>query len=34
MNGVVFHTSASTMIARDGIWSVSGALPSGSRFAR
>ena len=34
MNGVVFHTSARMMMPSDGIWCVSGALPSGSRFAR
>ena len=34
MNGVVFQTSARMMIASDGICSVSGALPSGSRLAR
>ncbi|SKZ14656.1 Uncharacterised protein [Mycobacteroides abscessus subsp. abscessus] len=34
MNGVVFQTSASTMIASDGHCCVSGALPSGRRLAR
>jgi hypothetical protein len=34
MNGVVFQTSAMTMIASDGICWVSGALPCGSRLAR
>ena len=34
MNGVVFHTSARTTMASDGICWVSGALPSGSRLAR
>ena len=34
MNGVVFQTSAPMTTASDGICSVSGAEPSGSRLAR
>src|SRR6516165_10890076 len=34
MNGVVFQTSAITTMPSDGICSVSGALPCGSRLAR
>ncbi|CNN34611.1 Uncharacterised protein [Mycobacterium tuberculosis] len=34
MNGVVFHTSASTTINSDGTCEVSGADPCGSRLAR